>query len=270
MKFTYGIKIWWCSFICYNRKKSRTTELSPFMPLKKTVSVIIPARNEESFLPPCIAALQSASQFANCSLEIIVVLNRCTDKTEEIANELGCITVRCDKKNLSAIRNVGVSKANSEWIATLDADSIVCPHIFKSIHQALENPKTVGGGVMIYPSRYSPGIILTGLLLLPIVLRYGISGGMFFFRKDDFQRIGGFDENLVSIEDIDFAIRLKALGKSDNRTFRTLWKTYITTSTRKFDHFGDWYFLLRPHLLWRLFRGTDRDASNIIWYDFKR
>lgn len=238
--------------------------------MNKRFSVVIPARNEARFLPQCLEALQAAASFAACTLEPIVVLNRCTDETEQIARAHGCTIVHCDEKNLSAIRNAGVSQASSEFVTTLDADSVVCRHIFKNILTALEDPKTVGGGVMMYPSRYSLGIFLTGLLLLPVVVRHGISGGMFFFRKSDFEQIGGFNEDLVSIEDIDFAIRLKAFGKLQRRVFRTLWRSYITTSTRKFDHFGDWYFLLRPHLIWRLFRGTDQEASNIVWYDFKR
>ena len=38
-------------------------------------------------------------------------------------------------------------------------------------------------------------------------------GAVFWFRKRDFLRIGGFDETLVSPEDMDFARRLNRLGR---------------------------------------------------------
>ncbi|MCI5065867.1 glycosyltransferase [bacterium] len=233
-------------------------------------SVVIPARDEEGHLPSCIQALHESARYAGAEIEVVVVLNRCTDRTEEIAHELGARTVSCDAKNLSAIRNVGVAATSHPWIATIDADSTVCREMFARLAEQLSQEDVIGGGVMMYPSRYSTGIVLTGLLLLPIALWHGISGGLFFFRKDEFEAIGGFDEAFVSVEDIDFAKRLRDFGKGRGKRFVTLWRTWIITSTRKFDRFGDWYFLLRPSLLFHLFRGKNQQYADQVWYDFKR
>ncbi|MCB0331167.1 MAG: glycosyltransferase [Bdellovibrionales bacterium] len=234
------------------------------------LSVIIPARNEALTLPGSLSALFNSARMASCELEVIVVINRCSDATEQVAKDHGCTVVHSDAKNLAIIRNAGVRAASNEFVATVDADSIVCEEMITNVLRELHKPNVVGGGVMIYPSRYSLGILLTGFMLLPIALWHGISAGFFFFRRKDFDAIYGFNEELVSVEDIDFAKRLRDFGKRDGRRFVTLWRTYITTSTRKFDRFGDWYFLLRPHLLMKLFRGNDTKAANEVWYDFER
>src|SRR6202011_636274 len=109
-----------------------------------------------------------------------------------------------------------------------------------AIDRALSSGTTVGGGTVIQPERSSPGIQVT-LWSFNLWMRIcQISCGTFWCYRRDFESIGGFDENLVSAEDIDFAKRLKAYGKRVQRPFSTLRGAYIVTSCRKFDVFGDW------------------------------
>ena len=141
-------------------------------------------------------------------------------------------------------------------------------NLFEKVWESLSSEKHVGGGVMIYPERFSLGIIVTGFYLLPFVLFYGISGGVFFTTKKAFDAIGGFDEDWLSAEDIDFARRLKYYAKTQGKSFKNLYTAYITTSCRKFDRFGDWYFCLRPWLVLKLLFNKSRKDADKIWYDF--
>lgn len=234
------------------------------------ISIIIPARNEEAFLPQCLEAINAAKSLIPNEVEIIIVLNRCEDRTEEIAKDAGAILVYEDAKNLSVIRNAGARAASGAIIMTIDADSIMSRNMLSRVAAELSNPRVVGGGVLMIPSRFSLGIILTGLCILPIAIYHRISGGVFFARKEDFDRLGGFDESLSSVEDIDFAKRLRQLGKDSNRKFRNIFRSYITTSTRKFDRLGDWYFLKNPRLIRTLLTGRNQAAAERIWYDFER
>jgi len=206
----------------------------------------------------------------NHQVEVIVVINRCTDNTESIAQSLGCIIVREDAKNLAQIRNAGARVASGEILVTVDADSIVSERTFDLIAAAISSDRSVGGAVMILPERYSLGILLTGLCLAPYILIYGIAGGLFFCKRSDFEAIGGFDQRLVSVEDIDFAKRLKRHGKLTRRRFTILWRAPITTSCRKFDRLGDWYFILRPWKFLTLLKGRNQAEANRVWYDFRR
>ncbi|EKS8366856.1 glycosyltransferase, partial [Bacillus cereus] len=95
--------------------------------LKKDVkfSIIIPAHNEEKYIRKCLDSIAKASEAYKEQTEVIVVLNRCTDKTEEIAKSYNCVTLKNNDKNLSKIRNAGAKIANGEIIVTIDADTIM-------------------------------------------------------------------------------------------------------------------------------------------------
>ena len=56
---------------------------------KRTVTVVIPAHNEERYVSRCIGSIRKAAEFYGGEVEIIVVCNRCTDSTADIARELG-------------------------------------------------------------------------------------------------------------------------------------------------------------------------------------
>lgn len=240
--------------------------------INPTLSVIIPARNEERYLPKCLEALYASALKAGLyrEMEIVVVANRCTDRTPEIARDHQCRVIENPWKNLSKIRNDGVRASRGEFVVTVDADSIVSENMLFEIMRALSDPEIIGGGVVIWPERWSLGIALTGLLLVPLILKYRVSGGLFYFRRPDFEKIHGFDPTLSSLEDVDFAVRLKALGKETKRNFKTLWNASIMTSCRKFDHFGDWYFVKNPRKLIRLLGGKSQEDADEIWYDIER
>jgi glycosyltransferase involved in cell wall biosynthesis len=241
--------------------------------MPQSISVIIPARNEEKNLPSSIASIMQAYRALNdttSTLEIVVVCNRCTDKTAEVAQSLGCIALHEEGKNLAAIRNAGVRASTGSIVITIDADSLMSKKMLCEVIRYMSNERVVGGGVLILPERYSLGILLTMACLLPIVLSYRISCGMFFVRRVDFDAIGGFDERWITVEDIDFAKRLRNHGLQTSRSYKTIWRAWITTSMRKFDTFGDWYFITHPRMFLRILRGDSQELGDKVWYDFKR
>ena len=233
------------------------------------ISLIIPAHNESEFLPACLDAAAKAVVRIDSPVEIIVVLNRCTDDTGEIALRHGCRIVREDAKNLSMIRNAGVAAASGEIIVTCDADSRMHPDSLKQILRRLATGKVVGGGAMVYPERWSLGIVASALAILPYLAFTGVSFGLFWFLKRDFEKIGGFDPRFVSVEDVDFARRLKKHGRESGRSWGTLFSTPLITSCRKFDQFGDWYLFKNPAFVRKVFRGDDRKAADQFWYDVR-
>ena len=93
---------------------------------------------------------------------------------------------------------------------------------------------------------------------------------MFWCYREDFEALGGFDETLVSLEDMDFAIRLKQLGDKSGQKYGVLKRSRIITSSRKFDEFGDWYLIKDKKLTKAIFTGSDREAADKFYYDVKR
>jgi glycosyltransferase involved in cell wall biosynthesis len=237
--------------------------------MKPRISLIVPAHNEAAFITGCLSAARKAEQRIDAGVEIIVVLNRCTDETETIARGHGCVIVREDARNLSKIRNAGAAAATGEVIVTCDADSRMHPDSFREILRRLDSGKVVGGGAMVYPERWSLGILASVVAILPYLAFTGASFGLFWCLKRDFEAIGGFDERFVSVEDVDFARRLKKHGRASGRGWGTLLRAALVTSCRKFDQFGDWYLFKNPAFVRRVFRGDDQKAADHFWYDVR-
>jgi glycosyltransferase involved in cell wall biosynthesis len=233
-------------------------------------SVIVPAHDEERYLGACLRSVSAAAAPYPGDVEVIVVLNRCTDGTERIAREAGARLVREDAKNLSRIRNAGAAAATGEILVSIDADSTMSANLLARADRALSSGTSIGGGVMIRFERYSLGLVLTLLLMLPLILWYRVSGGAFWCRKRDFDAVGGFDERRLSFEDVDFALRLKALGRRQGKRFGTLFRAHIVTSCRKFDRFGDWFLIRHPGMLLELKRGVGRELADKLWYEVER
>ena len=241
-----------------------------------TFSIIIPAHNEEKYITACLESIKRAEQeVPDCRVEIIVAANRCTDKTAEISEKFGAQVIDNQDKCISMIRNAGVRAAEGDIIVTIDADSCMTKGSLKEIAEMLESGKYVGGGTRSKFERVSLGILCSGAYvavnLIPIMWKNkaALSGGMFWCYKQDFEMIGGFDESLISLEDMDFAARLNKLGVSRGQKYGTLKKSYILTSSRKFDEFGDWYLIKNRKLTKRIFTGKDREAADGFYYDVR-
>ncbi len=231
-------------------------------------SIIIPAHNEEKYIEKCLQSIAKASKSYENQVEVIVVLNRCTDGTKEIAESYNCITIENSDKNLSKIRNAGVDIARGEIIVTIDADSQMNERMLSEVEGYLTTGKYIGGGAAGKFERMSLGILVSTLLLIvPLLFKYGaISVGIFWCYKKDFKSINGFNENMLMAEDADFAKRLKDWGKKNGKKYGTI-KNGMITSCRKFDKHGDWALLKRPKLILAYIKGTDQKYADEAYYE---
>ncbi len=231
-------------------------------------SVIIPAHNEEHYIGECLESIAKAAQSYKNQVEVIVMLNRCTDKTEEIAQSYNCVTLNNSDKNLSKIRNAGAAIARGEILVTIDADTRMTEHFLSEVDKHLASNQYIGGGVNGDFERVSFGIIVSTLLLIvPLLFKYGfVSVGIFWCYKKDFQAINGFNENMLMAEDADFAKRLKVWGKKNGKKYGTI-KNGMITSCRRFDRYGDWVLVKRPGMIFAYLKGTDQKAANEAYYE---
>ena len=239
-------------------------------------SVVIPAHNEEKYIGRCLRAVICASKYVRPdNVEIIVVANRCSDRTRVIAERYSARVLENNDKCIAAIRNTGVRAAKGEIVVTVDADSLMTKYSLAEIRENLESGKYIGGGTNPKFERMSLGIAASSLYivfnLLPVIIKNGgyLSGAMFWFYKRDFEAVNGFDESLISLEDMDFAVRLKKHGRKKGKKYGTLRRSYVLTSSRKFDEFGDWYLIKNRKLTKRIFTGKDRQAADSFYYDVR-
>jgi glycosyltransferase involved in cell wall biosynthesis len=235
------------------------------------VSVIVPAHNEELLLPRGLEAIHRAARGSSIDLEVVVVANRCTDATAAIAESAGAVVVENGARNIATVRNAGVSAAGGDVIVTIDADSRMAPNTFSEIERHLASGHSVGGGASFVPERSSAGIQATVLLTKIVTRMARVSGVMFWCGRSDFDAIGGFNEDLVLGEDVDFARRLRLHGRRTGRRFTTLRAAPVVISTRKFDRFGDWHMFAMAAQLREIraaIKGTDTAWVDRYFFDY--
>jgi glycosyltransferase involved in cell wall biosynthesis len=238
--------------------------------MKPILSIAIPAHNEEKYLARCLLSITTSANLAGQPVEVVVALNRCSDRTREIAIAHGARCVVEDARCIATVRNAAVRATTAPAVATIDADSWMSAHTISAVIGKVYDPRYIGGGATIWPERMSVGICFSLLAVAPYVVRRRISAGMFWFLRESFERIGGFNESLLSSEDVDLALRLKAYGLTLGKRYGTIRRDGITTSCRKFDQFGDWYLFRNPRLVKEIFEGTNRRAADHFYYEVKR
>jgi glycosyltransferase involved in cell wall biosynthesis len=239
--------------------------------MKKTISVVVPAHNEERYISPCLAAIREAASQTDASVETVVVLNRCTDQTEHIAKSFGATCVEDQSRCLAAIRNKGIRHAAGDIIVTCDADSRMHKEMLGRVVEEL-SAGAVGGGVDVVHDRRSVGIVICEAFLRLSMRITGVSCGAFWTSRQAFDAVNGFNEALIMAEDFDFGRRLRDFGKKHGAPYRTLWDTRLLTSARKFDRYGDWAFFrmlfVDMHRIRRSLKGKDTEFVDEYFYDF--
>jgi glycosyltransferase involved in cell wall biosynthesis len=174
------------------------------------VSVIVTTKNEEQNIETCLQSIQLQTW---PNLEIIVVDNRSTDRTREIASKY---TEHVYQKGpeRSAQRNYGMLQiAQGEYVIYVDADMILSPILLDAAIPYLQQT----GAIALHI-----GEIVLGRKYLSRVRRFErnfydgtpIDGARIFQRKA-FSQVGGFDETIFakgSGEDWDLDKKIKTKG----------------------------------------------------------
>ena len=208
------------------------------------ISVIIPAHNEERYIKRCIQSIRKADRDYDGETEIIVVCNRCTDRTEEIAKACGALTLRNGDRCIAKVRNAGIAAAQGQVIVTIDADNRMTKGTLKEVTAIIKSGKYIGGGAPIRFERYSFPLWLNDLMCRASFALTGLYSGIFWAKKETWDAIGGFVDK-KAMEDVATARLLKKLGRKEGRPYTTLRYNYLINSTRKYDDLGDWlYFKL--------------------------
>ncbi len=205
------------------------------------ISLIIPAFNEEQLLPRLLDSVDRARETyarGRDAVEVIVADNGSVDATAEIAARRGCRVVPVVPHIIAAVRNGGAAAARGEILAFIDADSLIDPKTFDALEATLAKQNIVAGTTGVRPDRWSIGLAVTFAVAMPLFALLKIDTGVVFCRREDFEKIGGYNENLKFAEDIRFLWDLRRLGKERGQKLTRLRQVKATTSTRKFDRCG--------------------------------
>lgn len=187
------------------------------------VSIVIPCYNAERFLAETISsALGQTEQ----DVEVIVVDDGSTDRTRDVVAKFDDPRVSYiyqENSGPAAARNTGIRAARGEYIAPLDSDDLALPHRLKAqigLLEAHPDLSVVGSGYewideesrlipwINHPWRRWPELndIRPWLFDCPFV------PSATMFRRDAWEDVGGFDEELIGPEDWSFWMRLVLAG----------------------------------------------------------
>ena len=196
------------------------------------VSAIIPCRNEEKFIGKCLDSV-IAQDFPKDNFEILVIDGMSDDKTRETINEYvkkyPFIKLLDNPKKFTPFAlNIGIKNAKGEVIVRMDAHSVyIKDYISKCIKYLKEyEVDNVGGIWKIMPSEKT--LINKAIALVSSSFfgagnahyRTGYSKGPKFvdtvflgcYKKETFEKIGLYNENLARSYDMEFNSRLRKAG----------------------------------------------------------
>ena len=214
-------------------------------------SVIIPAYNEESFLPATLKNLHLAMETIPRMGEIIVVDNDSTDRTAEIAQSNGAKVVFEPFRQIARARNSGAKAASSTFLNFLDADTTLPPPLLKQALSLLESGTSCGGGTLLIFDSQLPLLASRLVKFWNWLSRTNrlAAGSFIFCLAQGFFEINGFDEKAYAGEEVFFSRRMTGWGKKRNLSFVILTEHPVITSSRKFH----WYSSLQIALLLLMF-----------------
>jgi glycosyltransferase involved in cell wall biosynthesis len=234
--------------------------------VSRVISFIVPAFNEQLELPSTIAAIRVAAEKIDNGYEIIVVDDASTDTTPEIAAQAGARVVSINRRQIAAARNAGARAALGEVLFFVDADTrINHEHVVDAL-TAL-NARYSGGSARVVTDGTIP---LWGRIFVKtfcaIYFASNLGAGAFLFTtRDNFEKIGRFDEQLFIGEEVYFSLALRKLGR-----FKIL-REPIITSGRKLRMYSARQVLGRSFSI--IVRGKraaqSRDRLDL-WYEGKR
>ena len=230
------------------------------------ISAVIPAFNEQVYLPATLSSLRDAISVCRCGTELIVVDNESADRTSELARSFGAMVVREAVHNISRVRNAGARAARGDVLAFVDADTIVPPYFLERVAEAMGDPACFGGSADIVhtPASKLLRAYLAAWRWLGIRLDMA-QGAAQFCRRSAFDLLKGYDESYFMGEDVDFYWRLQKLCAKAGGHLSFLDDVKVVPSPRRFDRTPIWRTLIWTNPLFiGLFR--KRFSAWAAWY----
>jgi len=185
-----------------------------------SITVIIPARNEEKYIGKCIESVLEAD--FDGEKEVIVIDDGSRDKTSEIVKKFPVRLIRQKHSGKSASINKALPMAKGELVAIVDADSIIHKDSLKEVVKEVERKNVAAASCVIRVKNRRKFICmwvhieqiynsLVRHILSKVNANIVTPGPLSVYRKKELLDAGGFSTKGFS-EDIDITIRLIRRG----------------------------------------------------------
>lgn len=195
------------------------------------VSIVIPCCNEENFISKCLESIIE-QDYPKEKLEVLVVDGMSEDKTREILKEYSekysfIKLLDNPKKFTNFAFNIGIKEAEGEIIALMGAHAgYEKDYVSKCVKYLKEyDADNVGGVIKTLPAENN---LIAKAISICLSHFFG-AGGSYFrlglkkpkevdtvfggcYKKEVFEKIGYFNENLLRSQDLEFNLRLERAG----------------------------------------------------------
>lgn len=220
-----------------------------------SVTLIVAMRNEERYIGACVDSLL-ALDYPRDRLEVLFMDGRSTDRTREIvaeriAGRAGFALRDNPDRIQSAAWNLGIQEAKGDIVGIVSAHSELAPDY---VFQAVETLQRTGADLVGGPARATSEGLVGRAIAAAMSTPFGVGGATFRYAEREaqvdtvfmglcwralYERIGGFDPEMVRNQDDELSYRLLEQGGSivcnpairsvyrNRATLRTLWTQYF-------------------------------------------
>ena len=212
----------------------------------KSISVLIPAHNEEEYIADCLRSVLAAN--FRGEKEIIVVDDGSIDRTCKIARSFekryGIKVLKTKHSGKSSSLNLAMKHAKGELVAVVDADSIIYRNALVEMEWEVSRKNTVASACVvkvknrhkilcIYPHIELLYNSLIRSILSKVNANITTPGPLSVYRRKNLDEIGGFSTEGFS-EDVDVTIRLIRKGYHVGFTEKAIAETNMPPDMKGF------------------------------------
>jgi rSAM/selenodomain-associated transferase 2 len=197
-------------------------------PLPESISVVIPALNEEADLPETIRRARHVPEVT----EILVVDGGSRDRTVELARALGC-RVLTSPPGRGRQLQLGAAAAQGDVVLFLHADTWLPSRAGEAVRRCLHDTTVVGGA--LWKAFRDPGPLMRGsrfrCWIRMAVFQTAYGDQAIFVRREVLEEVGGVPP-MPLMEELELGRRLQNVGRL------ALAPATVRTSARRFARLG--------------------------------
>ncbi len=180
-----------------------------------SISFVIPVLNDAKGLERCLESIEKSVP-ANVEVEVVVADNGSADDSVAVASRHGAIVLCVPDVSVAELRNRAAAAARGAILAFVDADHEIGEDWCEVVLEAMTDPEIGAIG-----APYDPPPGATWVQRANDHLRDHREGrsevrwlgsGNLAIRRAAFEKVCGFDERLVTCEDVDLCARVRASG----------------------------------------------------------